>query len=250
MPELVWLVPIALAVGWLIGAVGIGGVLLIPALTAVAGLEVHVAIATALFSFLFTGIAGTLLFQRLGSIDWASAAPVCIAALLCSFAGAWASARTDARLLIAVLALIMIAAGLHAAFGRYCARTAARHGCRSSALLASIGAVSGFGSGLTGVGGPALSVPLMMLAGFSPLAAVGNGQVLQIVAALSGSAANLKYGAIDFRLALLITALQVSGLLFGARFAHGASTPVLKRLVATLCVTVGALLLFRTLVVL
>jgi len=249
MPELVWLAPIALGVGWLIGAVGIGGILLIPALTAIAGLEVHVAMATALCSFLFTGIAGTLLFQRRGSIDWASAAPVCIAALLCSFAGAWISAHTDARLLLAVLAAIMIFAGLHAVYGRYRAGAADQHGGRSGTVLAAIGAVSGFGSGLTGVGGPALSVPLMMLAGFSPLAAVGNGQVLQIVAALSVRAAYLKYGAIVFKLSLMVSAFQVGGVLFGARFAHRAATRVLKRLVATLCVIIGALLLYRALVV-
>ena len=38
MPDLAWLLPIAFGVGALIGAVGIGGVLLIPALTAFAAL--------------------------------------------------------------------------------------------------------------------------------------------------------------------------------------------------------------------
>ena len=57
-------------VGFLIGAVGIGGVLLIPALVAVSGLTPHQSSATALFTFMFTGVLSSFLFQRKGSIDW------------------------------------------------------------------------------------------------------------------------------------------------------------------------------------
>ena len=60
----------ALVVGLFIGTVGVGGILLIPALTYLGGLTVHTAAATALFTFVFTGILGTVLFQRRGSIDW------------------------------------------------------------------------------------------------------------------------------------------------------------------------------------
>ena len=60
----------AVVVGMFVGAVGIGGVLLIPALMIFAGLTVHQAAATALFTFLFTGIMGTWLFTRRGTIDW------------------------------------------------------------------------------------------------------------------------------------------------------------------------------------
>lgn len=56
---LLLLLLVAFLVGALIGAVGIGGILLIPALTALAGLVIHEAMATALFTFLFTGFLGT-----------------------------------------------------------------------------------------------------------------------------------------------------------------------------------------------
>ena len=49
---------VAVVVGVLIGAIGIGGVLLVPMLTYVLGISIHVAIATAMFSYLFTGIVG------------------------------------------------------------------------------------------------------------------------------------------------------------------------------------------------
>ena len=91
MLELAWLLPIAFGVGALIGAVGIGGVLLIPALTAFAGLPIQTAMATALFTFTFTGIVGTVMFQRRGSIDWSIARPVLVTAVVFAFLGAWAN---------------------------------------------------------------------------------------------------------------------------------------------------------------
>ena len=47
-----------------------------------AGLTIHQAAATSLFTFLFTGILGTWLYQRRGSIDWRISLPVCAAAIL------------------------------------------------------------------------------------------------------------------------------------------------------------------------
>src|SRR5581483_4855211 len=50
------LVAIAFGVGALIGAVGVGGILLVAALAMVGHLDIHEAAATALFSFIFTGV--------------------------------------------------------------------------------------------------------------------------------------------------------------------------------------------------
>jgi uncharacterized membrane protein YfcA len=61
------------------------------------------------------------------------------------------------------------------------------------ARLAGFGALVGLGAGLTGVGGPVLSVPLMVVAGFPVLACIGAGQVIQIVAEGMGSLGNLQF---------------------------------------------------------
>lgn len=226
---------------------GIGGVLLIPALSYIGGLDIRVAMATALFSFFFTGLAGTMQFQRRGSIDWKSTVPLCLSALICSVAGTWLAARADARALYALLGVIMMFAGMYTAWGaRLTAHAPHTGNWHHYPVLLAIGALSGLGSGLTGVGGPALSVPLMLLAGFSPLTAIGTGQVLQVAAAFSGSVANFNYGTIEIGTAVLISALQVTGVWFGVHYAHSAAASTLKKLVAVLCVTVGAVLLLRT----
>jgi hypothetical protein len=237
----------ALVVGLFIGTVGVGGILLVPALAYLGGLTVHAAAATALFTFVFTGILGTVLFQRRGSIDWRITAPVCVGAVVFSVLGAWAASRLGARPLALVIAAIVIFAGAYILLPSRREGHRDGHAAGERAMLLGVGAVSGFGSGLSGAGGPLFSVPIMVLAGFVPLAAVGTSQVLQIVAAVFGTAGNLAYGAIDFRMAAWITAFELAGVVAGVRLAHAVSVGTLRRLAAVLCIVVGALMLWRNL---
>ena len=236
-------------VGALIGAVGIGGILLIPALIAFAGLGIHEAMATALFTFAFTGITGTVLFQRRGSIDWRITVPVCAGSLIFAFIGAWMNSMTRPVALALILAGIIIFAGVYTlATWHGLAQPALHHRPGTQrALLAGIGAVAGFGSGLTGVGGPALSVPMMVLFGFPALSSIGASQVIQIIAAVSGTLGNLRFGTVNFQIAAGVTLLEIAGVFLGARIVHAVNADILRRFVAILCIVVGVFLFFRTL---
>ena len=239
----------AFAVGTLIGAVGVGGILLTPALVTFAQLSVHEAMATALFTFIFTGITGTFLFHRKGTIDWRITTPVCVGALVFAFLGAWMNSLTSTTALLLILAAIIMFAGIHTLVSWHGAgKTALAERPRAQqALLGGIGAVSGFGSGLTGFGGPALSVPLMVLFGFPALVSIGASQVLQIIAAVSGTLANLKFGSINFALALPVTGAELLGVVVGAWLAHTVNQLVLRRFVGILCIPVGFFLIGRAL---
>jgi uncharacterized membrane protein YfcA len=228
--------------------VGVGGVLLIAYLALFTPLDIHQSAATALFTFLFTGILGTWLYQRRGSIDWRISIPVCAAALVSGFLGAAAAARVDPRPLAAIIALIIVAAGIYILIPAK-ASPGTRDG-RSPGerwLLASVGAASGFGSGFSGAGGPLFSVPFMVILRYVPLTAVATSQVLQIVAATSGSIENLRHGFIDWSSAAVITVFELLGVVAGVRLAHAASALALRRLAGVLCVIAGGLLLARTL---
>ena len=223
--------------------------MLIPALSAFAGLSIHAAMATALFTFAFTGVTGTIMFQRRGSIDWSVTIPLCVGGALAAFPGALAGARLNGTQLAALLAVLIIGAGVYTLAAGAAPRSGPLEGrprLRHAALLG-IGAATGFGSGLTGVGGPALSVPMMVLAGFPPLATIGASQVVQILAAGSGSAGNLLNGSIDFRLGALLALVEVAGVWAGVKIAHAVDQRSLRRGVGALCIAVGVGLLVRTL---
>jgi hypothetical protein len=226
----------------------VGGVLMVAFLALFGGLSIHQAAATSLFTFLFTGLLGTWLYQRRSSIDWRIAIPVCAGALVFGYLGAIAAAHIDPRPLSIIIALIIIAAGIYIFIPPHpSAQHRSGRGWREQVLLTSIGAASGFGSGFSGAGGPLFSVPLMVILRYVPLTAVATSQVLQIIAATSGSLGNLRHGFIDFRIGALVTFFELLGLVIGVRLAHIASALVLRRLAGALCVITGGLLISRSL---
>lgn len=238
------LAAVAVAVGLFIGAAGVGGVLMIAYLALVAGFGIHQAAATSLFSFLFTGLFGTWLYQRRGSIDWRISRPVCAAAVVFGFLGAMLAAKADPRPLAITIAFIIVLAG---AYVLVPAKRRSREKKPNSLELAAIGAASGFGSGFSGAGGPVFSVPMMMILGYAPLTAVATSQVLQIVAAASGSVENIRQAFIDWRVAALISIFELAGVMIGARLAHAASASALRALAGVLSIASGGLLLARSL---
>lgn len=78
-------------------------------------------------------------------------------------------------------------------------------------LLAALGALVGFLSGLLGVGGGFLLTPLLIMMGIDPVVAVGSGTNAIVGASASGSIAHLRAGHVDVRMGLLMLAGGVAG---------------------------------------
>lgn len=236
-------------VGVLTGLTGIGGILVIPALGAFAGLSVQSSMATAMLSFVFVGLAATWLQERRGAIDWAPTVPLSLSAAVFSYLGALANSMASAQWLNLGLSVIIIFAGASVIRPARSGEAFPFDKRKKShvALMAAIGAGVGFISGLTGVGGPVLSIPAMMALGFAPLASIAAAQVIQVAVTGSGSVGNLLYGSIDFSTATWITLVQLAGLVMGIRMAHTFPANRLRRLVALVCLLVGGFLFVRSL---
>jgi len=248
MPMLTGLALISIAIGALVGAAGVGGFFMPPALMLLTDMDLHRSTALSLFTFIFTGAAGALFFHRKGSLDWTLVRPVCLGAAATGYAGAWIGHRLDTASLSTVLAAAILVAGIHtSAAGGRTVLAMPDDARRRRLVLVAIGAVTGFFSGLTGIGGPVLSVPLMAACGYSVLTAVGVGQVLQAVGALSGSLANLHYADIDYRLAAIIVVFEIAGVLAGAVVIHRLDGALVKRLVGGLCMVAGCGFILRSL---
>jgi uncharacterized membrane protein YfcA len=237
----------ALAVGLLIGTTSVGGVMLIPALIVWGGLEVHQAAATVLASCVFAGGMGTWLFSRRGTFDWRLVWPLCVGAVPAGYGGALLAARVEgASLAMIIGVLIIVASALILRPPPVLAVPLARTRAAETAVLLGVGTTAGFGSGLSGAGGPIFSTPMMMMLRFPPLAAIGASQAMMLVAAASGSAAHLFTGAIVPGMLALIAFCQLVGVAAGVRLAHTLPTAVLRRLAAWLCVAAGAMMVLRS----
>lgn len=227
-------------VGLTIGASGVGGVLLIPALIYFGGLGTHQAMATALFTFFFTGIAATYIFQKYGSIEWKIALPVCAGSLVSSYFGASFGAALPPGQLKLILAAIIVASSL------YSMRPASALGLADRltprlrlGLLIAIGLLTGFLCGMTGAGGGIVSLPVMLLCGFAALPSIATGQVLQSIISVSGSLSNHANDFIVYSMAWWVGLCEIIGVIVGVRIAHALPVPKLKRVASLTCLAIG-----------
>lgn len=246
MTELVALLPFAilgLLVGVFIGCVGIGGVLLVPGLVYLVGMDVQVAIATCMLSYLFSGAIGAVEYARRGSIRWPMAIWLCAGAMPGAYLGAAAVSVMPARWLEGIIAALVTFSGFHAL-----AQTTGRvdgDARPGAAGLGVVGTVTGFGSALSGTGGPLVLIPILVWMKLPLLAAVGLSQVIQVPIAALATIGNFQHGEVDVGSGLAIAVLLVAGVLVGARVAHRLPGAQLKRMVAGVLIAVGASMAIR-----
>lgn len=234
---------ISLIAGILIGCIGIGGVILVPALTYVGGIDVQVSIASSMLSFLFTGIIGAALYARRGSIRWSMTGWLCGGAIPGAFLGAALVAVAPAKFLELLIAALTVFAGVNALINRVDAG-----GARESlgtVALTSIGALTGFGSALTGTGGPIILVPILVWLRLPVLMAVGLSQIIQVPIGALATIGNFTYGRVNVALGLGIAVILMIGVAVGANIAHRISSQFLKRVVAVVLICVGTLIVMR-----
>lgn len=235
---------LALAVisGFFVGCVGIGGVLLVPGLS-FGGIEIHDAIAASLLSYVVCGAVATWIFDRKGSIDWPAAGWLSIAAMPAALAGAIVATAMHAAILEGIVGLSVLFSGVRALVRSPESSGSIRPLLRGQ--LIAIGAVTGFGSALTGTGGPFILVPILVWFDLPILAVVGLSQAIQVPISLFATAGNYFFGRIDLGLGLLLAIGLLAGTIAGARVAHMASATVLRRSVAVLLLAVGAVFIGR-----
>ena len=246
MSGLLSLYPVALLgllVGLFVGAIGIGGVVLVPSLVYLGGMEVQVAIATCMSSYVFSGAVGMLEFARRGSVNWPSAAWLCAGAAPGAYLGAATVPLVSPLLLEVLIAALVSLSGIHALLARRGAMTPVQRPATHS--LAAVGLLVGFGSSLTGTGGPLLLMPVLLWLQLPILAAVGLSQVISIPIAALATVANLGLGNIDFGVAATLALVLMLGVLLGARMAHRIPVKVLRVGIAVVLVMVGGAIFLR-----
>ena len=115
------LLGLGLITGLMIGCVGIGGVILVPAMTLLAGIPTGSAVSAAMLGYILTGAAGTIVFLRHGSVDGPAATILCLGAGPGALVGSIVAQHVDGRVILSLVALLAIVSGL------YNLRAAPRH---------------------------------------------------------------------------------------------------------------------------
>lgn len=246
------LVLISVVGGIGITAVGPGGVLVTIALFAMTDLSPAEVAGTAIATHIGTGVAGSLVYRRSGQLQDARtrrlALVLSVTGLIGTPAGVWINAHVSSRQFGIMLAIFVTIIGLSIVVRER--RSTASFGDDEAgpdnvATQAAVGGAVAVASGMFGIGGPMISVPIMIVVGYPILAALAAAQVQSIVIAGTGTLSYLGQGAISWPLVIVTGAPQLIGVWLGWRIAHSVPARPLKYLLATILIVLGPVLLLK-----
>lgn len=226
-------------IGVLMGVVGIGGVLLIPYLVYFGGFDIHVVIPACMAGFVVTGWVAAYCYARQGSIRWDKALYLLAGAAPGAYVGSvtvWALPPLALEIIVASFVLL---SGANALLNDRGDSSGAGVERVSGVALTALGLAVGYGSSVSGTGGPLLLIPSLLLLNFPVLVAVGLGMAVQLVIAPFATLSHFMHGSIDWLLAAPIALGVSAGIILGAKVAHRLSAHVLRRIVAVALVICG-----------
>jgi uncharacterized membrane protein YfcA len=114
-------------------------------------------------------------------------------------------------------------------------------------LAAVLGVVGGVLSGLFGVGGGILFVPVLVLVlGLTQVHAEATSLLAILPTVIAGAWQQHRYGNVDWRAALLVGLGSIAGVEGGVQLAKALPEDVLRRLFAVFMLVVAANLVWRT----
>lgn len=228
-PLLAGLAVLGLVAGVGITAIGPGGVLATIGLFALTSLSPAQVAGTAIVTHVATGMLATAAYTRSGHLRdphtrrtaLTLAAVAVIGTPLGVVINGTVSSRAFGILLggfVAGVAALVLYRDHHSGTPHPQPRTAA---------IAVVGFCVATASGLVGVGGPLLAVPLLVALGLPVLSALAAAQVQSVVIASVGTLGYLAAGAIDWPLAAVVGIPELAGVLLGWKVARALPTRTL-----------------------
>ncbi|WP_218004685.1 sulfite exporter TauE/SafE family protein [Microtetraspora niveoalba] len=230
LPLLVLLGLFGFAGGVGITALGPGGVLPTIGLFALTGLSPAEVAGTAIVTHVATGALATAAYTRSGQLrDPATRRTALLLAgtavvgtplgvLVNTMVSTRAFGLTLGLLLVLVAALVWIRERRGPAAGAV----------PPTPLVAGLGLAVAVAAGVVGIGGPMLTVPLLIVLGVPVLESLASAQVQSVVVAAVGTLGYLAHDAVDWPLAALVGVPELAGVLIGWKIAHALPARGLK----------------------
>ena len=241
-------IAIALLFGLLIGLVaaflGIGGgVLFVPTLIFIFGLDVKRAIGTSLMAVLITSVSSAIAYARKRKIDYKLGLVLEGASVPGAIAGAYFIHIAPEYLIRAIFTAFLMIMALDIFRAKKGKRTI-KSDSRSSkiriiyALLLAF--VAGFLSASLGIGGGVLKVPIMVTVLNIPIHhAIGTSEFMIAITASAGFIQHLKYGYTDLYYGFTLGLGSALGAQVGAKFSLKTRPEILRKALGVLLFALG-----------
>jgi len=240
---------IGILIGIIAALIGVGGgFLYVPCLIFIFGLEPRIAIGTSLSIILFTTLSGGIAYFRQKRIFFRSAVCLIVPSMIFSVLGAWSTIFISDRLLAVIFSVVLLVIGIKMIVPTFPIISPIRFGPYHDEKLRDFsssgvknrlyyihtliwGAIAGYTSGLTGIGGGVINVPALVIGGMPIHFAVATSTVVILCTSISATAAHVRLDNISLPYTAAFSAGAVIGAQIGAKIAPGINPDNLKSIV-------------------
>jgi len=235
-----------------------GGFLIVPILNLVFYLPVHQAVGTSLLTIIFTALFSTFAYSRQKRIDYKLGLIFTIGTIPGAILGAYTTKFLTERVLAAVfgvslmlIALRMMGIWKISSVGSPTASTGWRRRLIDSKGVVfeysanmkpgiALSFLGGFASGLLGIGGGVVMVPVLSLAvGFPIHLAVAASMFIMIFTSISGAVTHLTLGNVQIEYAVYLILGVIAGTQLGAAIANRLKEKALTRIFGFVIILIG-----------
>jgi len=248
MIEELWLIPLGFAAGLLGSIIGLGGgIIIVPVLTFF-GFSPALASSNSIFAVFSNAIASSISYAKQRRIEYSIGLKLGLLSIPGTVVGAFISSEITPSLFKILFALILISASIYIFSKRKIEPK--NYNLSKQIMILAIGAsfFAGIISGLFGVGGGIIFVPLMVVVmGLSMKNAAPTSQFILLFASGSALVTHTLLGHPDFYQALLLSVGAFVGGLVGARLSLEIKENSLKILISIVMIGVAVKLFIDSL---
>jgi len=232
---------LGLVSGVLSGLFGVGGgIVMTPGIQVLLGGPKIVALATPLPVIFPTALTGAYTYRQAGEFDPRAAAWIVGPGIVGAVIGAALTDVIETGLLLVITAVLLAWQAVGILRGARRGAEPAEPAEGTPLVLAGIGLAAGFVSGLLGIGGGIIMVPLLTGVLRMPLKRALGTSLLAIVAlVIPGTIVHTALGHIDWAIFAVVTLGAVPGARIGARLALGTRERTLRLLVGSFLLVIA-----------
>ena len=256
---------VAFLVGIIAAMIGVGGgVFIVPFLTLVSDFSPQHAVGTSLAMILFTSLSSTERFTRQRRVDFKVGLILTLATVPGAFLGAYLTTLVTAKLLGLAFGTVLIFIALRMAFQSNFYKLRLPKAQRSwhrkivdsdgnvfeydtnVSLGLALSFLGGLSSGLLGIGGGSVMVPILHLIMGLPIhVTVATSMFIMIFTSVSGVATHFSLGNVHLDYAILLCVGVIFGAQLGAHFSKKVSGKNLRRLFAVVLFLVSVRMILK-----
>ncbi|AHF80209.1 sulfite exporter TauE/SafE family protein [Thermococcus paralvinellae] len=235
---------IGLFIGLLAGLFGVGGGFLIVPVLTLMGLPIHDAIGTSLACISMSSFASAYGHLKRENVIFKVVILKEVFSIPSALFGAYITAFLNTRQLSAIFgfALIYVAYKLIKEPEIVSTKKKVKVDYKKVPM---IGIISGFSSGLLGISGGILNVPLFYSLGLPIHYAIGTSSVALFFTALAGVIGHYTLGQVHFDKAILLAPGLILGGFLGAKIAHNTHPEHLKRSFSLILIIIAIRMILR-----